>query len=86
MVLRPSHPAGAAKLMTDFQPKAPRGYGPIPGGSPDVALYPDVAPFADNRFDRCHLLQRSVIHHGTGKATATIEDHMTRVGSVHTLA
>jgi hypothetical protein len=37
-----------------------------------VALYPDVAPFADNRFDCGHLLQRSVIHHGTGKATATI--------------
>jgi hypothetical protein len=42
--------------------------GPILGGS-DVALYPDGAPFADNRFDCCDLLQRSVIHHGTGKAS-----------------
>ena len=43
-----------------------------------MALYPDVAPFADNRFDCCDLLQRSVIHHGTGRATATIEDQETR--------
>src|ERR1700730_6599979 len=42
---------------------------PIPGGSPDVVLYPDVAAFADNRFDCCHLLQCSVVHHGTGKAS-----------------
>jgi hypothetical protein len=47
---------------------------PIPGGSPDVVLYPDVAAFADNRFDCCHLLQRSVIHYGACKASATIED------------
>jgi hypothetical protein len=47
---------------------------PILGGSPDVVLYPDVVPFADNRFDCCHLLQRSVIHYGACKASATIED------------
>jgi hypothetical protein len=34
-----------------------------------VALSPDMAPFADNRFDCCDLLQRSVIYHGTGKAS-----------------
>jgi hypothetical protein len=34
-----------------------------------VALYPDVAPFADNRFDCRDLLQRNVIYHGTGKAS-----------------
>ena len=34
-----------------------------------MVLYPDVAPFADNRFDCCDLLQRSVIHHATGKAS-----------------
>jgi hypothetical protein len=34
-----------------------------------VALYPNVAPFADNRVDGCDLLQRNVIHHGTGKAS-----------------
>jgi hypothetical protein len=34
-----------------------------------VALYPNVASFADNRFDRCDLLQRNVIHHRTGKAS-----------------
>jgi hypothetical protein len=28
-----------------------------------VVLYPDVVPFADNRFDCCDLLQRSVIHY-----------------------
>ena len=41
-----------------------------------MALYPDVAPFADNSFDCCDLLQRSVIHHGD--TTAPIEDKMTR--------
>jgi hypothetical protein len=40
-----------------------------------VALSPDMAPFADNQFDCCDLLQRSVIYHGTGKVTAMIEDH-----------
>jgi hypothetical protein len=43
-----------------------------------VALYPDVAPFADNRFYCCHLLQCGVIHDGTGKAIATPVDTMTR--------
>jgi hypothetical protein len=32
-----------------------------------VALSPDMAPFADNQFDCCDLLQRSVIYHGPGK-------------------
>jgi hypothetical protein len=72
VALRPPDPAGVAKLMTDFQPKAPRRQGPISGGSPDVALYSDVAPFADNRFDCRDLFQRRVIHHGD--TTATIED------------
>jgi len=39
-----------------------------------VALCPDVASNTDNRFDCCHLLQRSVIYHGTDKATATLEE------------
>jgi hypothetical protein len=43
--------------------------GPMLGGPPDVALHTDVAPFADNRFDCCDLLQRNVIYHGTGKAS-----------------
>jgi hypothetical protein len=30
---------------------------------------PDVAPFAGSSFDCCDLLQRNVIHHGTGKAS-----------------
>jgi hypothetical protein len=34
-----------------------------------VVPYPDLVPFADNRFDCCDLLQRSVIHHGTDKAS-----------------
>jgi hypothetical protein len=34
-----------------------------------VVLYPDVVPFADNRFDCCDLFQRSIIHHGTDKAS-----------------
>jgi hypothetical protein len=33
-----------------------------------VALSPDMAAFADNWFDCCDLLQRSVIYHGKGKA------------------
>jgi hypothetical protein len=33
-----------------------------------VALSPNMAPFADNWFDCCDLLQRSVIYHGSGKA------------------
>jgi hypothetical protein len=35
----------------------------------DVVLYPDVVPFAVYRFDCCDLLQRSLIRHGTGKAS-----------------
>jgi hypothetical protein len=34
-----------------------------------VAPYPDVAPFAGSSFDCCDLLQRNVIHDGTGKAS-----------------
>jgi hypothetical protein len=40
------------------------------GGSPDVVLCPDVAPYVDSRFDCRDLLQRSVIHYGTAKASA----------------
>ena len=36
-----------------------------------MVLYPDVVPFADNRFDCCDLLQRGVIHDGTDKASGT---------------
>ena len=34
----------------------------------------DVAPFAGNHFNCFRLLRRSVIFHGTGKATTPIED------------
>ena len=32
----------------------------------------DMAPFSDNGFDCCDLLQRNVIHHETIKAAAVI--------------
>jgi len=35
-----------------------------------VVLCPDVVPFVDRRFDCRDLLQRSVIHYGTAKASA----------------
>ena len=35
-----------------------------------MVLYPDVVPFADNRFDCCDLLQRSVIFRATSKASS----------------
>jgi hypothetical protein len=35
-----------------------------------VVLCPDVVPFVDHRFDCRDLLQRSVIHYGTAKASA----------------
>jgi hypothetical protein len=36
-----------------------------------VALCPHVAPFADNQFDCCDLLQRSGIHHGTAEIASS---------------
>src|ERR1700730_19090382 len=42
------------------------------GGSPDVVLYPDVAPCMDSRFDCRDLLQRSVIHYGAERSGAFI--------------
>ncbi len=51
----------------------------IPSGvPPDVAIYSDVAPFAGNHFNCFRLLRRSLILHGTGKATAPIEDRDVR--------
>jgi hypothetical protein len=41
-----------------------------PGGS-DVVLCPDVVPFVDHRFNRCNLLQRSVIHHGAERKASS---------------
>ena len=35
-----------------------------------MVLCPDVAPYVDSRFDCRDLLQRSVIHYGTAKASA----------------
>jgi hypothetical protein len=32
-----------------------------------VALYPDLASLTDDQLDRCNLLRRSVIRHGTSK-------------------
>ena len=43
-----------------------------------MALHPNVVAFADNHFDCRHLLQRSVVHHGTDNATATIKTTMSR--------
>jgi hypothetical protein len=43
-----------------------------------VALYPDMAPLSDHRFGCFDLLQRSVIHYGAHKASATIEPSMAR--------
>ena len=34
-----------------------------------MVLCPDVVPFVDHRFDCRDLLQRSVIHYGTAKAS-----------------
>ena len=35
-----------------------------------MVLCPDVVPFVDHRFDCRDLLQRSLIHYGTAKASA----------------
>jgi hypothetical protein len=48
--------------------------GPILGGSSDVSLRADVASLNDNHFDRRDLLQCGVVHYGTCKILATIED------------
>jgi hypothetical protein len=37
-----------------------------------VVLCPDLAPCMDSRFDCRDLLQRNVIHHGTGKASGIL--------------
>jgi hypothetical protein len=37
-----------------------------------VVLCPDVAPYIDSRFDCFDLLQRSLIHYGTAKASAVM--------------
>jgi len=49
---------------------APKSAALTSGGSPDVVLCPNVAPSIDGRFDCSDLLQRSVIHCGTAKASA----------------
>jgi hypothetical protein len=48
--------------------------GPILGGSSDVSLRADVASLNDNHFDRRDFLQCGVVHYGTCKILATIED------------
>lgn len=55
------------------------GWTPLPGGSSHDAICADVASLTDNHFDRRDLLQRGVVHYGTCKVLATIEDqHMSR--------
>jgi hypothetical protein len=50
-----------------------------------VVLYPNVASFADNRFDCCDLLQRSVIHHWTGKASGISSWYTGRIDRLQTI-
>jgi hypothetical protein len=50
-----------------------------------VALYPNVASFADNRFDCCDLLQRNVIHHGTGKASGISSWYTSQIVRLQTI-
>ena len=50
-----------------------------------MVLYPDVVPFADNRFDCCDLLQRSVIHHGTGKASGISSSYSCKTDRLQTI-
>jgi hypothetical protein len=50
-----------------------------------VVLYPDVVPFADNRFDCCDLLQRSVIHHGTDKASGMSSSYSCKTDRLQTI-
>ncbi len=50
-----------------------------------MVLYPNVASFADNRFDCCDLLQRNVIHHGTGKASGISSWYTGRIDRLQTI-
>jgi hypothetical protein len=50
-----------------------------------VALYPNVASFTDNRFDCCDLLQRNVIHHGTGKASGMSSWYTSQIARFQTI-
>ncbi len=50
-----------------------------------MVLYPDVVLFADNRFDCCDLLQRSVIHHGTGKASGISSSYSCKTDRLQTI-
>jgi hypothetical protein len=50
-----------------------------------VALYTNVASFADNRFDCCDLLQRNVIHHGTGKASGISSWYTSQIVRLQTI-
>ncbi len=55
-----------------------------------MVLYPDVVPFADNGFDCCDLdccdlLQRSVIHHGTDKASGMSSSYSCKTDRLQTI-
>ncbi len=50
-----------------------------------MVLYPDVVPFADNRFDCCDLLQHSIIHHGTGKASGISSSYSCKTNRLQTI-
>jgi hypothetical protein len=47
-----------------------------------MVLCPDVAPSIDSRFDCSDLLQRSVIHYGTAKASA-VRAWVNHYGAMH---
>jgi hypothetical protein len=50
-----------------------------------VVLYPDVVPFADNRFDCWDLFQRSVIHHGTDKTSGISSSYSCKTNRPQTI-
>ena len=50
-----------------------------------MAPYPDVAPFAGSSFDCCDLLQRYVIHHGTGKASGISSWYTGQIDQLQTI-
>jgi hypothetical protein len=50
-----------------------------------VVLCPDVAPSRDSRFDCRDLLQRSVIHYGTAKASGMSSSYSCKTDRLQTI-
>jgi hypothetical protein len=50
-----------------------------------VVLCPDVAPSIDSRFDCSDLLQRSVIHYGTDKASGISSSYSCKTDRLQTI-